>query len=211
MADHPLRPAIDRSLGGPLPHQLANRTRAAPMAINLSPKRAYPVLAQVSLSYPRPKGTFPRVTHPSAADPEGPARLACVKPAASVRSEPGSNSHVGERSHPSHSFDGVTSQTSVSTSLYESLYQSASGNIPHSANPKPALKASPKSAAQKHRRPRFSSRFTCQRAIGRNPRETSPHKPSNRQSREAYRSRPHKAQSLEEEMHAARRSRRQRP
>jgi hypothetical protein len=39
-------------------------------------------------------GTFPRVTHPSAADPEGPARLACVKPAASVRSEPGSNSQV---------------------------------------------------------------------------------------------------------------------
>ena len=39
-------------------------------------------------------GRFPRVTHPSAAHPEGCARLACVKPAASVRSEPGSNSHV---------------------------------------------------------------------------------------------------------------------
>ena len=38
---------------------------------------------------------FPRVTHPSAADTEVPARLACVKPAASVRSEPGSNSQVG--------------------------------------------------------------------------------------------------------------------
>src|SRR5690606_9719800 len=39
-------------------------------------------------------GRFPRVTHPSAAHPEGCARLACVKPAASVRSEPGSNSQV---------------------------------------------------------------------------------------------------------------------
>ena len=37
---------------------------------------------------------FPRVTHPSAANPEGSARLACVRPAASVRSEPGSNSQV---------------------------------------------------------------------------------------------------------------------
>ena len=40
---------------------------------------------------------FPRVTHPSAGDTEVPPRLACVKPAASVRSEPGSNSQV----HPS--------------------------------------------------------------------------------------------------------------
>ncbi len=39
-------------------------------------------------------GTFPRVTHPSAAAPEGAARLACVRPAASVRSEPGSNSQL---------------------------------------------------------------------------------------------------------------------
>ena len=41
-------------------------------------------------------GTFPRVTHPSATDLAMPVRLACVKPAASVRSEPGSNSHVQE-------------------------------------------------------------------------------------------------------------------
>ena len=39
-------------------------------------------------------GIFPRVTNPSAAHPEGRARLACVRPAASVRSEPGSNSQV---------------------------------------------------------------------------------------------------------------------
>ena len=35
---------------------------------------------------------YPRVTHPSAAIPEGIARLACLKHAASVRPEPGSNS-----------------------------------------------------------------------------------------------------------------------
>src|SRR3954451_11231418 len=99
VADHPLRPATDRRLGEPLPHQLANQTRADLSAMNLSPTRisphrTYPVLAQVSLGYPEPKGTFPRVTHPSATHPEGCVRLACVKPAASVRSEPGSNSQV---------------------------------------------------------------------------------------------------------------------
>src|SRR5260370_12322643 len=70
VADHPLRPAIDRRLGEPLPHQQANRTRANPPAINLSPRIApgtYPVLAQVSLSYSELEGMFPRVTHPSAA------------------------------------------------------------------------------------------------------------------------------------------------
>src|SRR3954467_7859061 len=46
------------------------------------------------MGYPEPKGTFPRVTPPSATHPEGCVRLACVKPAASVRSEPGSNSQV---------------------------------------------------------------------------------------------------------------------
>ena len=55
---------------------------------------AYAVLLSVSRGYSAEEGTFPRVTHPSAAIPEGIARLACVKPAASVRSEPGSNSQV---------------------------------------------------------------------------------------------------------------------
>ena len=97
MADHPLRPATDRRLGAPLPHQQANPTRAHPMAMNLSPipkDRAYAVLARVSPGYSVPPGRFPRVTHPSATRPEGRVRLACVKPAASVRSEPGSNSQV---------------------------------------------------------------------------------------------------------------------
>ena len=38
VADHPLKPAIDRRLGRPLPHQLSNLTRANPSPINLSPE-----------------------------------------------------------------------------------------------------------------------------------------------------------------------------
>ena len=69
---------------------------------------------------------FPRVTHPSAAHPEGRARLACVRPAASVRSEPGSNSQVESSeelsltsnpctSFPDQSLDPVTSLLIVLT------------------------------------------------------------------------------------------------
>ena len=54
----------------------------------------YPVSAAVSSRCPEPQGRFPRVTHPCAAPPEGGARLACVRRAASVRSEPGSNSQL---------------------------------------------------------------------------------------------------------------------
>ena len=90
---------MDRRLGRPLPHQLPNPTRANPSAINLSPLRAYAALAAVSNGYSAPKGMFPRVTHPSAADPERSARLACIRPAASVRSEPGSNSQVQSTQH----------------------------------------------------------------------------------------------------------------
>ena len=53
--------------------------------------------AAVSRRCPGPRGRFPRVTHPcAAAGAEAPAaRLACVKRAASVRPEPGSNSQLG--------------------------------------------------------------------------------------------------------------------
>jgi hypothetical protein len=103
VADHPLRPATDHRLGRPLPHQPANPTRAPPVAINLSRMPlsrhpAYAVLAEVSLGYPPQQGRFPRATHPCATPRRTEARqsvrLACVKHAASVRSEPGSNSHV---------------------------------------------------------------------------------------------------------------------
>jgi hypothetical protein len=52
------------------------------------------VLAPVSRSYSAPQGRFPRVTHPCATKAEAFVRLACVRHAASVRSEPGSNSQV---------------------------------------------------------------------------------------------------------------------
>ena len=52
------------------------------------------MLASVSRRYPEPKGRFPRVTHPCATKAEAFVRLACVRHAASVRSEPGSNSQV---------------------------------------------------------------------------------------------------------------------
>ena len=92
MADRPLRPATDRRLGAPLPHLLANQTRAHLQAVNLSPQRAHPVLATVSSGCPRPEGRFSRVTHPSATVSEDTVRLACVKHTASVHPEPGSNS-----------------------------------------------------------------------------------------------------------------------
>ena len=62
------------------------------------PRRAYAVLAKVSPGYSPLLGRFPRVTHPSATfhrtEVRLHVRLACVKHAASVRSEPGSNSQV---------------------------------------------------------------------------------------------------------------------
>ena len=99
MADHPLRTARDRRLGELLPHQLANPTWAYPSAQEPKgspafPRRAYAVLATVSSSYPPQMGKFPGITHPSAARQQSSkllpvtARLACVRPAASVQSEP---------------------------------------------------------------------------------------------------------------------------
>ena len=102
MADHPLRPATRRSLGEPLPHQLADGTqadRSAGVAPLSSPsanlKRTYVVLANLSVGYSTPNGTLPTyyapVRHSCIATG---VRLACVKHAASVRSEPGSNSPI---------------------------------------------------------------------------------------------------------------------
>ena len=96
MADRPLRPARDRSLGRLLPHQQTNLTQAHLTARASKdrpsfPLRVYAVLIRVSPSYPPLKGRFLRVTHPSAAllvPKYFLARLACVRPAASVQSEP---------------------------------------------------------------------------------------------------------------------------
>ena len=100
MAGHPLRPATRRSLGGPLPHQQADRPRAHPSPPELSTtvrclKWSYSVLAPVSRSYPDVMGRLLTCYSPvrRSCTPKGlTARLACVKHAASVRPEPGSNS-----------------------------------------------------------------------------------------------------------------------
>jgi len=56
--------------------------------------KAYPVLAQVSSCYSKPKGRYLHYTHPFATQYCYCVRLACVRRAASVRSEPWSNSQV---------------------------------------------------------------------------------------------------------------------
>jgi hypothetical protein len=56
--------------------------------------RYYPA---VGPAIPHRKSCSSRVTHPFATDPCGPVRLACVKHAASVRPEPGSNSPMSVR------------------------------------------------------------------------------------------------------------------
>ena len=69
------------------------RKRLAPLV-----SRPHEVLIQVSLGYPPLPGMYPRVTHPFATRPSlycyinDPVRLACLIHAASVRSEPESNS-----------------------------------------------------------------------------------------------------------------------
>ena len=93
------------SLGGPLPHQLADRTQAPlqtaackqrpPFTAILIEQWSYPVLAHLSISYPEPDGRLPTRYSPVRHYPpiaRGIVRLACLNHAASVRSEPGSNS-----------------------------------------------------------------------------------------------------------------------
>src|SRR5262249_26468431 len=92
----------------PLPHQLADRPRAPPRAVALSSflsspglaaRGPYPVLALLSKGYPGLRDRSPTCYSPvrhsapqSVTTPRHRVRLACVKYAASVRSEPGSNS-----------------------------------------------------------------------------------------------------------------------
>jgi hypothetical protein len=100
VAVHPLRPANHPSLGRPLPYQLANSTQALHSAIAKRPsfsRRTYAVLTSISRGYSSLNGRFSRVTHPFAAvliPKDFLARLACVRHAASIHSEPGSNSSL---------------------------------------------------------------------------------------------------------------------
>ena len=84
MAGHPLRSATDRCLGGPLPRQQANQTRAHPVLPELSPQghaapREYAVLAAVSGCCPPVRGRLPtrcspvRHSVPRGFPPEGSA------------------------------------------------------------------------------------------------------------------------------------------
>ena len=71
MAVHPLRPATYHCLGGPLPHQQANRTQGSPAAslfirLDMSPPdftRSYQSFPSV---IPDCRASSLRVTHPSA-------------------------------------------------------------------------------------------------------------------------------------------------
>ena len=103
MAGRPLRPATDRRLGRPLPHQLANPTLAHLIARGLAIPRFHPkVVCGISLSFPRlfpttrqiPKHYSPVRRSSARIATPATARLACVKHAASVQSEPGSNSSL---------------------------------------------------------------------------------------------------------------------
>ena len=100
MAGRPLRPATRRRLGGPLPRQLADgpRTHLVAALRPFLPGSEDPVsLPGISQPFGWLSRTSRQIIHvlrTRSPLPELPqsARLACVKRAASVRSEPGSNS-----------------------------------------------------------------------------------------------------------------------
>ncbi len=96
---HPLRPPTRRRLGGPLPHQLADGSQTPPKVDCSFPPRLLNSGRSCGISSP-----FELVSHASGQvihalltrSPLGvlllPVRLACIKHAASVHPEPGSNS-----------------------------------------------------------------------------------------------------------------------
>lgn len=92
--------------------------RLAPLTL-----RCHAVLASVSQSYPPPMDRYLRVTHPSATNPERFVRLACVKHAASVRSEPGSNSQVHHISTLKHQYN-KQSQIQLISLIDRNMYSS---------------------------------------------------------------------------------------
>ena len=98
LAGCPHRPATRHRLGEPLPLQLPDGPQAPLLATcAFPPHGAYAGLASLSRRYPPLEDRFPRVTQPCATHPEGCVRLACIRHAASVRPEPGSNSSFSGR------------------------------------------------------------------------------------------------------------------
>ena len=110
MADRPLRPATRRCLGRPLPHQLADRPRDPPRAPEhfLSRPCDHLRASGISQGFPWLSRSPGQVSHVlltrSPLDHwtrrSGLVRLACVRHAASVRPEPGSNSPSRSRARP---------------------------------------------------------------------------------------------------------------
>src|SRR5262249_34220909 len=109
VAGHPLRPASHQSLGGPLPRQLANGAQAPPRVMACKQRPSFTAGAETPvgtsgisppfgrLSQARGWVTYVLLTRAplySGSCPPFLARLACIRHAASVRSEPGSNSPV---------------------------------------------------------------------------------------------------------------------
>ena len=100
MAVHPLRPATHHRLGEPLPHQLTNGTQSSLTAhIAFITKSCDSVIISgISIRFQMLSQSVRQVlyallTRPPPS-PEGSSRLACVKHAASVHPEPGSNSLI---------------------------------------------------------------------------------------------------------------------
>ena len=97
MAVRPLRPATNRRLGELLPHRLANRTRTPLIAIETFPLAGS---CGISPGFPELSPTIRQIIHAlltrsplySPTEVGFLVRLACVRHAASVDSEPGSNS-----------------------------------------------------------------------------------------------------------------------
>ena len=117
MAVHPLRPATDRRLGEPLPHQLANQTRDHLSAHKALAVRGCPLAASCGISsrFQLLSPTERQVSHAlltrsplsstsinRSLNPSILVRLACVRHAASVRPEPGSNSQKMVSKMPKH-------------------------------------------------------------------------------------------------------------
>ena len=96
VADRPLRPAIDRSLGEPLPHQQTNLTQASLIARGPKVPRFSPQsVCGISSSFPElspttrqiPTRSSP-VRHFTRSRKSFLVRLACLRRAANVQSEP---------------------------------------------------------------------------------------------------------------------------
>ena len=104
VAGRPLRPATRRRLGGPSPPQQADRPRAPPWPKNFPPPTMQSeVMSGINPRFRRLSQSQGQVAHVLLT--RSPleysrrslsARLACVKHAASVRPEPGSNSPLND-------------------------------------------------------------------------------------------------------------------